>query len=118
MFPQVTVEAPFVDHGWPPYASLAPYDHFTPTPPRTTPLTMREIIKQVAGKHRVTVNDILSERRARNVVAARHEAMWRCKMETTNSLPHIGRVFGGRDHSTVIHAVKKHEQRMREAANG
>lgn len=107
--------APYVDYGWPPYTPPLPYDHCGPALPRAERITMREIIKQVAAKHGVTVTDIISERRPKPVVIARHEAMWRCKQETTNSLPAIGRAFGGRDHTTALAAIRKHEWRM---ANG
>ena len=51
--------------------------------------------------------DLLSPRRARDIVRPRQIAMYLCKQLTTRSLPEIGRKFGGRDHTTVIHAVRQ-----------
>ncbi len=78
----------------------------------------KRITLEVCEKYGVRFNEIISPRRDRAICHARHEAFWRCKNETTMSFPAIGRRFGGRDHTTVLHGVKKHEQRMREAMNG
>ena len=51
-----------------------------------------------------------SARRARNVARPRQVAMYLAKMLTARSLPEIGRKFGGRDHTTVMHAVRKVEE--------
>jgi chromosomal replication initiator protein len=70
-------------------------------------VTVDDIQKSVATHFGVTPADICSKRRTQNVVRPRHVAMYLAKTMTTRSLPDIGRRFGGRDHSTVIHAVKK-----------
>ncbi|WP_417467920.1 chromosomal replication initiator protein DnaA [Maricaulis sp.] len=70
-------------------------------------LTVDEIQKAVATHFGVTTTDICSKRRTQSVVRPRHVAMYLAKTLTTRSLPDIGRRFGGRDHSTVIHAVNK-----------
>jgi chromosomal replication initiator protein len=70
-------------------------------------VTVDEIQKAVAGYFDLSVEDILSKRRTKTVVRPRHIAMYLAKSMTTRSLPDIGRRFGGRDHSTVIHAVTK-----------
>jgi chromosomal replication initiator protein len=70
-------------------------------------LTVDEIQKAVATHFSVTPQDICSKRRTQAVVRPRHVAMYLAKTMTTRSLPDIGRRFGGRDHSTVIHAVNK-----------
>ena len=70
-------------------------------------LTVDEIQKAVASHFGVTAADICSKRRTQSVVRPRHVAMYLSKTLTTRSLPDIGRRFGGRDHSTVIHAVNK-----------
>lgn len=70
-------------------------------------LTVDEIQKAVATHFGVTAADICSKRRTQSVVRPRHVAMYLSKTMTTRSLPDIGRRFGGRDHSTVIHAVNK-----------
>ena len=70
-------------------------------------LTVDDIQKTVASHFGVTTADICSKRRTQSVVRPRHVAMYLAKVMTTRSLPDIGRRFGGRDHSTVIHAVNK-----------
>jgi chromosomal replication initiator protein len=60
---------------------------------------------------------MLSARRARAVARPRQVAMWLSKQLTTRSLPEIGRKFGGRDHTTVIHAVRKIDE-LRQADSG
>lgn len=65
-------------------------------------------IQRVVAEHfSVTVADILSPRRTANIVRPRQIAMYLTKMLTLRSLPEIGRRFGGRDHSTIHHAVQK-----------
>ena len=65
-------------------------------------------IQRVVAEHfNVTVADILSARRTANVVRPRQIAMYLTKVLTLRSLPEIGRRFGGRDHTTVLHAVHK-----------
>mgnify|MGYP003131377598 FL=1 len=70
-------------------------------------ITVDDIQKVVAARYGVKVADIQSKRRTKTVVRPRHVAMYLAKTLTTRSLPDIGRRFGGRDHSTVIHAVNK-----------
>lgn len=69
---------------------------------------IHEIISEVAKKHGVTPVAITSDRRNAKLVAARYEAMWRARNETTYSLPRIGMAFR-RDHTTVLHGIAKHE---------
>jgi len=70
-------------------------------------ITVDDIQKGVASYFSITVDDLISKRRTKAVVRPRHIAMYLAKTLTTRSLPDIGRRFGGRDHSTVIHAVNK-----------
>ncbi len=70
---------------------------------------IEEIQKLVASHYNVTRADILSARRTANVVRPRQIAMYLAKVLTPRSLPEIGRRFGGRDHTTVLHAVRKIE---------
>jgi chromosomal replication initiator protein len=70
-------------------------------------VTVDDIQKTVAVYFDITVEDLHSKRRTKTVVRPRHIAMYLAKTLTTRSLPDIGRRFGGRDHSTVIHAVNK-----------
>jgi chromosomal replication initiator protein len=73
-------------------------------------VTIDEIIRKVADHYTLRISDLLSARRARQVARPRQVAMYLAKMLTTRSLPEIGRKFGGRDHTTVIHAVRKIEE--------
>ena len=63
----------------------------------------------VARHYNVSKQDLLSNRRTRTIVKPRQVAMYLAKMMTPRSLPEIGRRFGGRDHTTVLHAVRKIE---------
>lgn len=72
----------------------------------------RDIVEEVAIKHEVTFNDIISQRRNVKIVAARHEAMYRLREETPASYPRIGKWLGDRDHTTVLHGVEMHIKRM------
>jgi hypothetical protein len=73
------------------------------------------IAREVCEKHGVSMIDLVSARRDKKVAVARHEAFWRCRTETRLSLPQIGKRFGGRDHTTVLHGVNKHKERMEAA---
>ncbi|OUS07776.1 chromosomal replication initiation protein DnaA [Rhodobacterales bacterium 52_120_T64] len=73
-------------------------------------VTVEEIMRQVADHYNLRMSDLLSPRRARSVARPRQVAMFLSKMLTSKSLPDIGRRFGGRDHTTVIHAVKRVEE--------
>jgi len=70
-------------------------------------VTVDEIQRQVADYFNIKLSDLLSARRARQVARPRQVAMYLCKQLTAKSLPSIGRKFGGRDHTTVMHAVKR-----------
>ncbi|OUS14456.1 chromosomal replication initiation protein DnaA [Rhodospirillales bacterium 47_12_T64] len=70
-------------------------------------VTIEEIQKKVAEHFNIRVSDMHSSRRARAVARPRQIAMYLSKHLTSRSLPEIGRKFGGRDHTTVMHAVKK-----------
>ncbi len=72
-------------------------------------VTIDEIQKLVSTHFDLKPVDLVSERRARAVARPRQIAMYLAKRLTTRSLPEIGRKFGGRDHSTVIHAVRRIE---------
>lgn len=75
-------------------------------------ITVDEIQKTVAEHFSLKQADLLSERRTRSVARPRQIAMWLCKQHTTRSYPDIGRRFGGRDHTTVLHGVRKIEELM------
>jgi chromosomal replication initiator protein len=70
-------------------------------------VTIENIQKTVADYYKVRVSDLLSERRSRSVARPRQVAMALAKELTGHSLPEIGEAFGGRDHTTVLHACRR-----------
>ena len=73
-------------------------------------ITIDEIQKATAEHYAMKQVDLISERRNRAIARPRQAAMWLAKQLTTRSLPDIGRRFGGRDHTTVLHAVRRIEE--------
>lgn len=73
-------------------------------------VSVEDIQKKVAEHYNIKMSDMHSARRSRAVARPRQVAMYLSKRLTTKSLPEIGRRFGGKDHTTVIHAVKKVEE--------
>lgn len=71
--------------------------------------TGREIIREVAEKYDLPAHELIGPWRHKLLCAARHEAMWRCRKETKLSFPQIGALFGGRDHTSIMHAYRKVE---------
>lgn len=70
-------------------------------------VTVENIQKTVAEYYKIRVGDLLSKRRSRSIARPRQVAMALAKELTTHSLPEIGDAFGGRDHTTVLHACKR-----------
>lgn len=79
-------------------------------------ITIDEIQRKVAEHYNLRVSDMHSARRARSVARPRQIAMYLSKQLTARSLPEIGRKFGGRDHTTVMHAVRKVDELIEEDA--
>ncbi|BBF92094.1 chromosomal replication initiator protein DnaA [Blastochloris tepida] len=79
----------------------------------TKRVRIEDIIRLVAEHSGISKQDILSSRRTANVVLPRQVAMYLAKTLTLRSLPEIGRRFGGRDHTTVLHAVRKIEEKVK-----
>ncbi|MEQ9518253.1 MAG: chromosomal replication initiator protein DnaA [Parvibaculum sp.] len=77
-------------------------------------VTIEDIQRRVAQYYNIRLADMLSPRRARTVARPRQIAMYLSKQLTTRSLPEIGRKFGGRDHTTVIHAVRRIDELCKE----
>jgi chromosomal replication initiator protein len=75
---------------------------------------IEDILKIVSRHYKVPRNELLSARRSRDVVRPRQIAMFLAKALTSRSLPEIGRRFGGRDHTTVLHSVRKVEQMIKD----
>jgi len=80
-------------------------------------ITIDEIQRACAAHYRIDTSEMRSARRARAVARPRQVAMYLAKKLTPRSLPEIGRIFGGRDHSTVIHAVRTIEALRKENAD-
>ncbi|RLJ41210.1 chromosomal replication initiator protein DnaA [Litoreibacter meonggei] len=70
-------------------------------------VTMDEIMRKTCDYYNVRMSDLLSPKRSRNIARPRQMAMWLAKLLTQRSYPEIGKRFGNRDHTTVIHAVRK-----------
>lgn len=70
-------------------------------------VTVDEIQKQVAAHYLIKVSDMLSSKRLKHITVPRQVAIYLTKTLTTMSLPEIGKNFGGRDHTTVLHAFRK-----------
>ncbi len=101
----------------PPSVELAEEVLRSVTPDRMRDITPEIIQRAVAGKFNVSLHDLLGKRRTHNIAFARQVAMYLCRRLTTCSYPEIGMLFGGRDHTTVIHAFKVITERMNQDAN-
>lgn len=75
-------------------------------------LTIEEIQRKVAEHYNIRLSDMIGPKRLRNIARPRQVAMYLSKQLTPRSLPEIGRRFGGRDHTTIIHGVRKIEELM------
>lgn len=73
-------------------------------------VTIEEILRKVADHYTLRMSDLLSKRRARAVARPRQIAMFLAKMLTSKSLPEIGDKIGGRDHTTIMHGVRRIEE--------
>jgi hypothetical protein len=93
------------DAGW---ESMWHHDLVTMRP-RIRDVSIKEIQSAVALEFRVRVKDILASRRQADIILPRHVAMYLARMLTLRSMSEIGNRFGGRDHTTIMHAVKKIE---------
>jgi chromosomal replication initiator protein len=72
-------------------------------------ITIQQIQKLVASTYKLTMDELVSKNNARNISHPRQVAMYLCKHLTKHSYPEIGRAFGGKHHTTVIHSVEKIE---------
>jgi chromosomal replication initiator protein len=73
-------------------------------------LTIEEIQRKVAEHYNVRLSDLIGPKRLRTIARPRQVAMYLAKQLTSRSLPEIGRRFGGRDHTTIMHGVRKIEE--------
>jgi len=102
-------------HSFEPDLSLARIDEILGSltgSSETRRLRIEDIQRLVARHYNVSKQDMLSNRRTRTVVRPRQVAMYLAKTLTSRSLPEIGRSFGGRDHTTVLYAVRTVEEKM------
>lgn len=79
-------------------------------------VTAEDIQQHVCEFYRIKLTDMLSETRQKSIVVPRQIAMHLCKKLTTLSMPDIGRRFGGRDHTTVLHSLRKIQNDMKSNA--
>jgi hypothetical protein len=104
--PPETIRPPELPPAPPPAAKPA-----APPPPlvRSEPRepSIGEILWAVCDEFNLRKNELVAERRSLDVVRPRHIAFALCKHLTSRSLPEIGRRFGGRDHTTVLHGIRK-----------
>ncbi|WP_319825036.1 chromosomal replication initiator protein DnaA [Thalassovita sp.] len=73
-------------------------------------ITVEEIQRKVSEHYNIRLSDMIGPKRVRTYARPRQVAMYLCKQLTSRSLPEIGRRFGGRDHTTVMHGVKRIEE--------
>jgi chromosomal replication initiator protein len=81
---------------------------------RNRELSVDEILKKVSSHYNIKISDIKSAKRLKAVVLPRQIAMYLSRQLTSSSYPEIGERFGGKDHSTIIHAIHKIEKLMSE----
>lgn len=79
--------------------------------------SIAQIRREVCRKYGITETEILADRREKRLVIPRHEIFWRARKESRCSLPQIGRLMGGRDHTTVLHGIANYE-RLRRIKSG
>ena len=75
-------------------------------------VTVEEIQRRVSEHYNIRLSELIGPTRVRTVARPRQMAMYLCKTLTSRSLPEIGRRFGGRDHTTIMHGVRKIEELM------
>ena len=73
-------------------------------------LSIEDIQRKVAEHYNIKLSDLVGQKRVRTIARPRQVAMYLAKQMTTRSLPEIGRRFGGRDHTTIMHGVRKIEE--------
>ena len=76
------------------------------------PETMRGIITNTALEYGLTYEDLIGRSRFARIVRARHDAMHKCWLRRRWSKPQIGKAFGYRDHTSVLHGVRAHRRRL------
>jgi chromosomal replication initiator protein len=77
-----------------------------------SPPRLVEVLHATAAHYDIPINEILSARRDLRITLARHVGMYLARELTLKSFPEIGRAFGGRDHTTVLHGVRRIERKL------
>ena len=72
---------------------------------------IRELIWETAAKYKISTALLTGHNRRKEVIWPRFEVMWRARHELNAPYQTIGRVLGGRDHSTIMHGIKRYENR-------
>lgn len=72
---------------------------------------IRELIWETAAKHKISTDLLTGHTRRKEVIWPRFEVMWRARHELNAPYQTIGRVLGGRDHTTIMHGIKRYENR-------
>ena len=80
-------------------------------------VTIEKIISHICNYYNLQTDDLIGKKRPKNIALPRQIAMYLCRRMTDASLPKIGLSFGGRDHTTVIHAYEKIEKMRKEDRN-
>jgi hypothetical protein len=75
----------------------------------------RALVRHIAEKHGVTMKDVISDFRDREVVAARFECYWHMREVLKMSFPAIGAALGGKDHTSVLHGYRRHKAKLEAA---
>lgn len=88
--------------------AVIPIHHF----PVISETPAQAILREVAEKHNMSVKQVQSTARLKEFVAARQEASYRLNKELGFSLKQIGNMLGRRDHTTVLHAIKRYEKNL------
>ena len=101
------------------YLRSLPLEHFMEATPQATQreITVENIQKTTCEYFNIKIGDLKAKRRTQNIALPRQVAMYLCRKHTETSFPAIGDKFGGRDHSTVIHASKTVERKIKEDPN-
>jgi len=81
---------------------------------QTKEITIEKIQKTIATHYQIKTSDLKSSKRLKTLVLPRQIAMYISRKLTSASYPEIGSKFGGKDHSTIIHAIKKIEKNMQD----
>ena len=101
---------------WGNYPPFVNYDEYIPPPkPARKPAsrqTARQILSEVCAKHRVDYQELIGDTRPRRITNARAEAYYRLRDERQLSWNQIGKLMGGKDHTTVYHGYQKHLERL------